>query len=219
MPTRPVARCFALPPLPSNLTSALGAVSIATLLTCPYLSPAATPANATGITNGVLTICSPPRVSCISSQDDIPISFLEPFEYDTQESRSTVQLRLKDVILLEKGASLKEQRTDYKNGTYMRFEVELSFNNYDDIELFFPTDDNIIHFKSENRNHSKFDAWRNRNRINSIKRKAALDSVPVLRGRSSIFGIFESPFDSFGPTVTDVDAVIEKGGISSRPSR
>lgn len=146
------------------------------------------------------------------------MSFLEPWQYDPE--RVTVQdLRAKliKLILEEPGARLVESGEQY-----VRFKINIPLFNtggaVDDVELYFPDDDAIVHFRSEARAH-RFDMWRNRRRMNTLRVRAGLEAVPVLRGRSSVFRLFESPFDEFGPSAVDVDAIIRNGGIGSRPPR
>lgn len=183
----------------------------------PFLPNPNSVSHALGVRDGVLSECIPARLCCVSSQDDAPKSFLEPFFYDTPTNTKAVRDTLEKLILAEPGARLIE-----RDGQYSRFEINVPFSNsgggIDDLELFFPDDDNVVHFRSEAR-AAKFDGWRNRRRMNSLRVKARLEAVPVLRGRSSFFGLFESPFDEFGPSAADPDVIIEKGGISSRATR
>lgn len=52
--------------------------------------------------------------------------------------------------------------------------------------------------------------------MDRLRAQLGLAQVVVLRNRISAFGIFESPFDSFGPSAPDVDGIISRRGISSR---
>lgn len=206
----------AFPVLPKWMVTSLVAASFAVSINVK-------PTISLGVYDGILNECLPARITCISSQDDAPVSFLEPWQYDvdnngtSSSSRTNIENKLKLIILSLPGSSLVEEE-DF-DGMYMRFEIKVPPFGIDDVELYFPTDDNVVHFRSEVRGGVRFDGWRNRNRMNDIRIKAGLEAIPVLRGRSSILGVFESPFDEFGPTAADVDAIIERGGVSSRPSR
>lgn len=193
-------------------------ISLTTLSVAAFVCNPSLPALALGVHNGVLAECVPPRLSCISSQDDAPASFLEPWQYDPErENIADVRARLLELILEEPGARLLESGPQY-----VRFVIDVPFFNggggVDDIELYFPDNDAIVHFRGE-AHGSRFDLWRNRRRMNSLRVRAGLEAVPVLRGRSSVFRLFESPFDEFGPSAVDVDAIIRNGGVGSRPLR
>lgn len=180
------------------------AITAATLLPVP-------PACGLGVKNDLLADCQSGGVSCVSSQDDTPASFLEPWEYD--EDVAHLQDRLISAVQLDYHASLvlREPR-------YLRFEIPLAAAAVDDLEFFFPSQDNIVHFRSARRGYA-FDFWRNRRRIDAIRSKVGLVQIPVLRNRMSPMKMFETPFDEFGPSAVDVDALIDNGGLGSRPVR
>lgn len=95
---------------------------------------------------------------------------------------------------------------------YLRFEL----NGPDDMEFYFPDGDKIVHFRSGRRD-SSYDFGSNRRHLETIRKKLGLAPVPVLRNRVRRFWLFETPFDNFGPSAVDVDAIIDNRGISSRP--
>lgn len=169
-------------------------------------------ASALGVGNGLLDNCQPARVSCVSSQDDTPTSFLEPWEYD--EALEAVKERLVSAVMLEPRTTVVVQQT-----RYIRFEIPTAIpDSIDDLEFFFPPLDNVVHFRSARRDRS-FDFFLNRRRLDRLRQKIGLAPIPVLRNRMSTLSIFETPFDSFGPSAVDVDALIDNRGLGSRAVR
>lgn len=167
--------------------------------------------SALGVENDLLTDCQSIGVSCVSSQDDTPASFLEPWEYD--EDLTHLQNRLISILQRDYRASLL-----VRESRYLRFEIALSSTAIDDLEFFFPIQDNIVHFRSARRSRA-FDFLQNRRRLDAVRKKAQLVQIPVLRNRMSSFKIFETPFDEFGPSAVDVDALIENESLGARPVR
>lgn len=218
--TRSIA-AFSLPSLANlaNITAAtLAAAAIATSTTTissiPAIAAVKAPPPTLGVHADLLKECAPPRVACTSSQDDAPASFLEPWQYDrTTTSVPELRERLVELLLSDGGA-----RVVARQERYVRVEISVWGGAVDDVELFFPVDDDVVHFRSEARG-ARFDLFRNRFRMGSLRVRAGLDPVPVLRGRSSVLGVFESPFDSFGPSVINPDAIIDSAGVGSRPMR
>lgn len=168
--------------------------------------------HALGVGDGLLDNCQPARISCVSSQDDTPTSFLEPWEYE--EELPSLQERLVAAIMLEPRASLVARQP-----RYLRFEIPTNIPKLvDDLEFFFPPLDNVVHFRSSRRDRS-FDFLLNRRRLDRLRLKVGLAQITVLRNRISALSIFESPFDAFGPSAVDVDAIIDRRGIGSRVVR
>ncbi|CAN8063762.1 unnamed protein product [Agarophyton chilense] len=164
--------------------------------------------------DGLLRTCEPPRISCIVSQHDVPPSFVEPFEYDptTITPRQALEA-VRHAALQEKGADLIEE-----TGKYLRFEFEMVGGVIDVAEFYFPPDDALVHFRAE-RKDTAFDFASNRARLRRIAVRSRLTRLYVQRNRVRVFGLFESPFDRFGPSVVDIDSIIENAPISSRPVR
>lgn len=193
---------FAFPPsITRGLRPPLAAIAISlAIASAPNI------AHALGVRNGLLQDCQQNQFTCVASQDDTPSVFLEPWEYD--EDIEDVQALLLKLVLSEPQARLVEQTSDY-----IRFELPS-----DDLEFFFPRDDNIVHFRSARRGPG-FDFLENRRRLERIRGKAGLTQITVLRGRQSTLNMFETPFDKFAPSAVDADAIIEYGGPGSRPAR
>lgn len=198
-------------------TPLAAAAATATAVLVVALTPA--PALALGVHAGLLDLCNPPGPSCVSSQDDTPSSFLEPWQYDVTSTQTTLTVREKLLTLLlsESGARLITSTDDY-----LRVEIPITgvpfSSGTDVIELYFPNNDDIVHFRATPVPRAP-DLLRNRGRLQRLRVRAALTAVPVLRGRAPILGVLESPFDRFAPTAPDTDAVIERSGVTARAAR
>lgn len=167
-----------------------------------------TPTYALGVESELLEDCANVGMSCVSSQDDTPSSFLEPWEYDEIEELPVIKRRLTEIILIQfQGSLIKE------DDQYLRFRI-----GNDDIEFYFPQQDNLVHFRSSPQNGT-FDWWRNRRRLESLRISLGLENITVLRNRTSPLSLFQTPFDEFGPSAVDTDKIIENNGITSRQFR
>ncbi|PXF46776.1 hypothetical protein BWQ96_03467 [Gracilariopsis chorda] len=163
-----------------------------------------------GLVDGMLAPCEPPRLSCIVSQHDEPPSFVEPLEYDLSETKpSLLQHDLLSIVLQFNNAELLEQKH-----SYLHFLVD----GVDDLEFYLPPDDALLHFRAERRSNA-FDYGANRRRLRTVAKRLHLAPLFVQRDRQRLFGIFETPFDRFGPSAVDVDAIIQDAPISARPVR
>lgn len=164
-----------------------------------------------GVVDGVLRSCVPTSLACVSSQDDTPASFVEPWEYDSAERASIVLERVVAAIVAE-GGVIKVDESPY---LLARF-------GEDELELYFTVGDATIQLRADGAKHPRVDFGRNRRRVERIRRAAGLEKLVVLRGRSSVIPLLETPFDSFAPSLPDTDAVIaqqRKGdNVLTRPS-
>lgn len=114
--------------------------------------------------------------SCASSQDDASNggrNFVEPWMYEGDPKALTQALE-------SLGYEQKEFFWAKNNG---RFEYEFTEN------------DNIIQIR--------FDGPRPFRRLEEIRLRAGFEAVPVLRNRRRRFGVVQSPFDDFGPSLDD----------------
>lgn len=175
------------------------------------------PANTFGaalsdVTDGMLRTCEPARVSCVVSQHDTPPSFMAPFEYDTNRGAMELKRELRDTVLRDVRARLVREESNY-----LRFEIRRA-RAVDDVEFMFPVDDMLVHFRAEQRG-GRFDFGANRARLRAMGVRLQLIPLYVQRNRELILGIIESPFDRFGPSAVDVDAIIERNGILARAMR
>eukprot|EP01041_Mallomonas_annulata_P009738 gene9738-20252_t len=149
--------------------------------------------------------------SCVSSEDDRPPYFVEPWMYDG--SFENVKRRLSDHILYKvRGASIisGNNNTDSRY-IRVRFQSERGLGNrnvIDDCEFYFTPNDSTIQFHSFRRDGS-FDFGENKERLAKIALALHLESVPVLRNRRRTLIFVESPLDSFGPPTVIFDKAVD----------
>ncbi|KAJ8902035.1 hypothetical protein NDN08_006443 [Rhodosorus marinus] len=162
-----------------------------------------------GIVDGLLADCPEDSFSCVSSQDDAPLHFHEPWEYDG--TSSSAQIRLERLLETEYTSRVITSRSGY-----ILIEFFDALGNVDDAEFYFTPGDNLIQFRS-NRRGGGTDLGANKLRMEGIRKKLRFAKVPVLRNRRRVFVFFESPFDSFGPgTSKNMDVRKAEDGPATR---
>ena len=173
------------------LACTVAATTLITPLACEAAVPPAR------VANGLLRTCAPTTWACVSTQDDAPASFIEPWSYETGEA--TARERLLTAVQLEGGT------IDQLDGRYLR----VLFGT-DEIEFYFTEGDYTIQVRADGIHHPKFDWGRNRRRAERLRRASGFESIPVLRGRTRKLPFLESPLDEFAPSLPDGDALIDK---------
>ena len=156
-----------------------------------------------GVVDDLLAACSGQN-NCISSQDDRPAVFREPWMYDEDEGN------LKSVIIkLKNGVqSLEDERYKVKflreDDRYLHAELfDYRTEAIDDMEFYLTPNDSLIQFRASRRNQSK-DGGLNAKRLENIRIKERFEKLPVLRDRKRTFVFVESDqFDRFGPSLTE----------------
>ncbi len=152
---------------------------------------------------------------CVSSQDDRPAYFQSPWQY---EDRAYADMKRKLVGYVgrtyDKKAILVQDSDRYLRWI---FSVDGSSDLEDMMEFYFTPDDNTIQFRGERQWIDKYrqneegplsDFGANAGKAESIRIGLHLESVPVLRNRKRALLFFESPFDSFGPSTSDMNQSI-----------
>jgi uncharacterized protein (DUF1499 family) len=161
-----------------------------------------------GVKDGLLQLCpdSWGFGGCVASQDDRPLYFLPPWEYDGDWS--TVKDKIIDYVSLKwSPAKINDQ------DRYLRFEfVDKDTGRIDDTEFYFTVGDSTVQFRSARRGGGILDFNANRNRIEDIRTGLGLVSIEVLRSRDNVF--LESPLDSFGPST---NGFFQRDSSSAKP--
>ncbi|CAM9198624.1 unnamed protein product, partial [Phaeothamnion confervicola] len=141
-----------------------------------------------GVVNDLFSDC-PASPTCVSSQDDRPYPFAEPWTFDgTQEASKQ---KLLTYLELMPGTKAPTDR-------YLRFEfTEWLTGAIDDAEWYFTPNDSTIQFRSARRG-AITDFGQNRRRLEGIRIALGFDKVPVLRNRKRALFFGESVFDTFG---------------------
>jgi uncharacterized protein (DUF1499 family) len=171
---------------------------------------AADPSQSTlGVDNsGMFRLCpeDPTFSGCISSQDDRPVCFIAPWEYEgpwvNAKKKLVAYLQTIQGLHIISGIETSDSADGEGDsiGRYIRAVVEdTSKRTIDDMEFYFTPNDCIIQYRSIRREGIDFLARENRDRLERIRRALRLENIPVLRNRKSSLIFMESPIDSFGP--------------------
>jgi uncharacterized protein (DUF1499 family) len=161
-----------------------------------------------GVWDGLLADCPHNKAfsGCVSSQDDTPGIFAEPWDYSESKSLDwndqmkvllpiiqLVSSRRKDAVrvLVQDGRYLRVLFTDGKTG-------EESVG-----EFYFTLDDTTVQFRvgstAEGRGAGLLSSSRRIERCEEIRKQMGYLKLPVLRNRRSSLFFGESDFDTFGP--------------------
>lgn len=156
-----------------------------------------------GVVDDLLASCNGEK-NCVSSQDDRPTVFREPWMYEEEEGKlPNVIKKLKTGV-----SSLENERYQVKilreDDRYIHVEFfDQRTEAIDDMEFYLTPNDNLIQFRASRRNQSK-DGGLNAKRLENIRIKGRFEKLPVLRDRKRTFFFVESDeFDRFGPSLTE----------------
>ena len=147
--------------------------------------------------------------TCVSSQDDRPQSWDNPWVFDgaAKDAHSALSRRVTSKKLGGRIVASDGER-------YLRVEFDdktpFGATVTDDAEFFFAPDDTLVQFRSARRGEANTDFSQNRNRLEKLRMGLGWEKVPVLRNRRRALVVVESPFDNFGPALyseqyTDTD--------------
>ena len=169
-------------------------------------------------TNGLFDVCpsESPLPVCVSSQDDRPAYFANPWEYDGS-SYEVAKGKIMSYISRKYSSDLYTLQED--NERYLRyaFSVGKQTNQQDILEFYFTPNDALVQFKSERKTiddkkkkeNILTDFQVNAKRLESIRIGLGFEMVPILRNRRRTFIFGESPFDSFGPSTVQFEKIID----------
>ena len=134
------------------------------------------------------------RPWCLSSYDDRPPHFFYPYTRD-DDTRTRDDIR--------KAAAAELRKLDFA----IKDEVPgvlLATNESITVEFEFLTDDDVVTVRvtpTNANNASVFNTSAAASRkVKSVLVASGCVPVPILRNRKSALGVFETPFDTFGPT-------------------
>lgn len=177
------------------------------------------PSSGVGVdSSGLFNLCpaSKPLPRCVSSQDDRPSNFQAPWLYEGDFVLAKNKL-LGYIKSKYNGAKV----VDESEGEGRYFQVDLPVRGSDGqledfLEFYFTPGDNLIQFRGERRfigQHGEevsvpfSDFGANAGIMEAIRVGCRLESVPVLRNRERALFFIESPFDSFGPSTSDLNQI------------
>lgn len=178
---------------------ALIAAAIATTACIHHTPPALAADSELWPKDGLFVDC-PASDICVSSQDDRPQCWDNPWIFEGSVEDSYLALRR----LVEKKLGGKIVADDGER--YLKAEfVEkgpLGASVRDVAEWFFAPDDSLVQFRSaRSEDGLSTDFGQNRRRMEKARIALGWEKVPVLRNRRRALIVAESPFDSFGPAL------------------
>jgi hypothetical protein len=175
-------------------------------------------ASCLGVWDGLLADCphdkSLGKVGCVSSQDDTPGIFAEPWDYSDSValggSNDDAYERQMDLLILALQTTSKERgdavRVDYQSGRYLRAIFTDGTSGEQSVgEFYFTPSDTTVQFrigsmKSGNNSPLLGRSLSNMERSEKIRKSLRYLKVPVLRNRKRTFVFVESDgLDAFGP--------------------
>ncbi len=104
----------------------------------------------------------PSSPNCVSSMSEEPSHFIQPIRYSNR-STSTAKSLLIELLNREKHCKIIEEKERY---IHAEFRSNI-FHFIDDVEFYFPLNENLIHIKSASRS-GYYDFGKNRARIKQI---------------------------------------------------
>ncbi|GAX74952.1 hypothetical protein CEUSTIGMA_g2398.t1 [Chlamydomonas eustigma] len=163
-----------------------------------------------GAVDGTLGSCSQ-ITSCLSSYDDDPSHFIPPWEYQERSVEDAMK-KLKQAVLQTGAVHMEQEGGRYLYAVFPPDELGLSSlplpgslgqlgQAPDDVEFLFADDnDTRVEIRSASRLYRLPDGNRQHKRLEAIRAFLRWEQVPVMRNRKRVFGIIESPWDTYGPT-------------------
>ena len=159
--------------------------------------PAARRATAAPPKEGLFDDCSN---ACVSSQDDRPAVWDNPWV--AEQEPSIAMKRLRSVVEKKLQGSVTEQDERYLRAEFV--ERGPLGTTIDDAEFYFTPNDVLVQFRAARRGDAP-DFGANRKRLEKARIALGWEKVPVLRNRRRALIVVETPFDSFGPGTYERD--------------
>ena len=152
----------------------------------------------------------PASDTCVSSQDDRPQSWDNPWVFEGDAEGSFKKLKR----YLENKLGGRITASDGERFLRVEFEEKtpIGTTTLDDAEFFFAPGDSLVQFRSARRGDAALDFGANRRRLEKARIALGWEKVPVLRNRRRALVVVESPLDSFGPATYGTD----KYGFTNR---
>ena len=147
---------------------------------------------------GLFPDCPSDGGSCVSSQDDRPAVWDNPWIFDGALADDFGALQR---VIRKLGGRVVASDDD----RYLRAEWEdkgIGGLAVDEAEFFFAPNDTLVQFRAVRRGGAP-DFGANRKRLEKTRIALGWEKVPVLRNRRRALVVAESPFDSFGPATSD----------------
>ena len=156
--------------------SNLAQQSVACIAAIHLSAFASAPATAIDGFDEVLRLCPDDKVSCVSSLDPSPSHFLEPWEYDGATS-DAVDAVSRAIGRMSGRITARDETSARGTALFATFA-----DDSDAAVFFFPSDDFVVHFRSE-RTGALWDGSQNKMRLNTMRKSLGMAPVPVVRNR------------------------------------
>jgi len=215
---------FLPPPLQSISANDLPNIAVANGVETVGKDPNCNDASCLGVWDGLLADCPHDKIqqekifaggaSCVSSQDDTPGVFAEPWDYSdvvatSQGSVDNAYFKQMDLLILAV-QSVSKQHGDkviilFQKGRYLRVQFTDGSSGENSIgEFYFTPNDTTVQFRIGSLSKSSLGfggrSLSNAERAERIRKSLRYLKVPVLRNRKRSFFFVESDnFDGFGP--------------------
>eukprot|EP00747_Dinoflagellata_sp_TGD_P068228 gnl/TRDRNA2_/TRDRNA2_155623_c1_seq1.p1 gnl/TRDRNA2_/TRDRNA2_155623_c1~~gnl/TRDRNA2_/TRDRNA2_155623_c1_seq1.p1 ORF type:complete len:202 (-),score=50.63 gnl/TRDRNA2_/TRDRNA2_155623_c1_seq1:30-635(-) len=167
-----------------------------------------------GAPGGALGSCSglEPRAVCLTSADDRPPYFLNPYEYEDSLDDALTALE-KAVVRLGGEVLEKKKKGDGFDAYLWAYFAKSGVDGGLDVEWVFLPNDNIVDAKALSRGDTGglgnfFGKNSATKLLEDVRLKAGWTEVYILRNRKNALIVGQSPFDGFGPTPPPV---LERG--------
>lgn len=121
-----------------------------------------------------LRFCPDDRVTCVSSYDDKPGRFVEPWEYDG--TREDAARAVSDIAARFGGSVSRDDSSERGTALRVRFES-------DEAIFWLPADDLLVNFRSERTDGSLWDGAANKIRIDRMRKALGYAPAPLVRNR------------------------------------
>lgn len=196
----------------------IGQQSIASAAETIGKDPSCNDASCLGVWDGLLADCPHSKnllgggAGCVSSQDDTPGIFAEPWDYSDLVSLATNDAtyeRQMDALILALETTAKERgdqvKVQLQSGRYLRAIITDGTSDESSVgEFYFTPNDTTVQFRIASMKSAATKgigrSLSNIDRSERIRKAMRYTKIPVLRNRKRTFFFVESDqFDSFGP--------------------
>jgi uncharacterized protein (DUF1499 family) len=160
-----------------------------------------------GVWDGLLADCPHNTMKsgagCVSSQDDTPAVFAEPWDYSDSDTLDWNEQQRRLLPALEKvSRQFRDQfRLAFQDGRYTRVTFIDGKTSEESIgEFYFTLNDTTVQFRIASYSpNTSILSRHNMDRSEAIREELGYLKLPVLRNRRRTFMVGESELDTFGP--------------------
>lgn len=157
-----------------------------------------------GVWDGLLADCPHGMTlgaGCVSSQDDTPGIFAEPWDY-SENNNIDWEFQLKRLLpAIERACRQNDETVQlvFQQGRYTRVAFSDSTGSSSIGEFYFTPNDTTVQFRIASSSSIGISKMKNQQRAEMIRKKLGYLKLPVLRNRKRTLFFGESDLDTFGP--------------------